>query len=323
MTQVSYAEALVGVLGEALGSDERVHLMGGYFLGLTPQRALMNELRDRYPTRIWYPPISENGYVGTAIGAAMAGLRPIVDIATASFIFQAWSQIANEAANIRYMTGGDTGVPVIFHFNHGIRGGGAAQHSHSPQAMLWNTPGLKIMAPSTPRDVRGLMRTALLTEDPVMFADHVKLFDLVGPVDDDDPAIPFGVSDIKRVGTDVTLVATSYMVHVALAAAATLSERGIEAEVVDPRTLVPIDTDGILRSVAKTGRAVVVDECHLRCGVGAELAAIIADEGFRSLRAPVKRVATLDVPIPFSRPLEQVVEPSVARVIAAVEATLG
>lgn len=321
MSDVSFAEALVGSLREALETDERVHLMGGYFLGLTAKRTLMNDLRERFPDRIWYPPISEIGYVGTAIGAAIAGLRPIVDIATASFIFQAWAQIANEAANIRYMTGGGTGVPVIFHFNHGIRGGGAAQHSHSPQAMLWNTPGLKIMAPSTPGDVRGLMRTALQTQDPVMFVDHVKLFDIVGPTCDE--AIPFGSADVKRPGRDITLLATSYMVQVCLEAASLLAERGIDAEVVDPRTLVPLDTAAIVRSVAKTGRVVVVDECHLRCGVGAELAAVIADEAFGSLRAPVKRVAALDVPIPFSRPLEAVVEPSVARVIAAVEAVLA
>lgn len=321
MSDVSFAEALVASLREALETDERVHLMGGYFLGLTPKRTLMNDLRERFPDRIWYPPISEIGYVGTAIGAAIAGLRPIVDIATASFIFQAWAQIANEAANIRYMTGGGTGVPVIFHFNHGIRGGGAAQHSHSPQAMLWNTPGLKIMAPSTPGDVRGLMRTALQTADPVMFVDHVKLFDVTGPACDE--SIPFGRADVKRPGRDVTLLATSYMVHVCLEAAASLAERGIDAEVLDPRTLVPLDTAAIVRSVAKTRRVVIVDECHLRCGVGAELAAVIADEAFGSLRAPVKRVAALDVPIPFSRPLEAVVEPSVARVVTAVEAVLA
>jgi len=315
--EVAYAEALVDGLREILAKDERAFIMGGYFLGLTPRRTLMAKLRDDFPARVWYPPIAETGYVGTAIGAAMAGLRPIVDIATASFIFHAFPQVVNEAANIRYMTGGQTKVPVIFHFNQGIRGGGAAQHSHSPQAMLWNTPGLLIMAPSSPRDVQGLLRTAATCDDPVVFVDHVKLFEVTGPVSEDGTAIPFGQADVKRKGTDLTIIATSYSVQVALAAAESLAARGVSAEVVDPRTLVPFDGDTVLASVAKTGRAVVVDECHRRCGVGAEIAAVLAEEGFGYLRAPVRRVAALDVPIPFSRPLEEYVEPTAEKVVAA------
>ncbi len=317
MREILFAEALIEGLREALERDPRVSIMGGYFLGLTPHRTLMAKLAGDFVGRIWYPPIAENGYVGTAIGAAMAGLRPIVDIATASFIFEAFPQIANEAANTRYMTGGQTSVPAIFHLNHGVRGGGAAQHSHSPQAMLWNTPGLKIIAPSTPRDVKGLLRTALRSEDPVVFVDHTRLFDVRGPVPDEDEVIPFGVAEVKRAGKDITLLANSYMVQLALAAAEELAAVGVDAEVLDPRTLVPLDHAAIVRSVAKTGRVVVVDECHRSCGVGAELAAIIADEAFVHLKGPVKRVSTLDVPIPLSRTLEQFVEPTVEKIVAA------
>lgn len=321
--ELSYAEALVLGLRRALETDARVRLMGQYFVGLTAHRRLVAELRDDYPDRVWYPPIAEIGYVGTGIGAAISGLRPIVDIATASFIFQAFSQVVNEAANVRYMTGGQTSVPAIFHVNHGIRGGGAAQHSHSPQAMMWNTPGLKIMLPSSPRDVYGLLRTALEADDPVFWADHVRLFDVVGPVETEGwEAIPFGVADVKRAGTDVTIVATSFMVQRSLAAAAALAEEGISVEVVDPRTLVPFDLDAILASVAKTGRLVVVDECHRSCGVGAEISALVAEHAFDALRGPIRRVATLDVPIPFSSSLEQFVEPTEAKIVDAVRAAV-
>lgn len=320
---ITYAEALARGLRNALASDDRVRLMGQYFFGLTPHRALLASVRDDFPGRIWFPPISEIGYVGTGIGAAISGLRPIVDIATASFIFQAFSQVVNEAANIRYMTGGQTNVPIVFHVNHGLRGRGAPQHSHSPQAMLWNTPGIKIMLPSTPADVYGLLRTAIESEDPVFWADHVKLFDVTGPVPDAWDAIPFGVADIKRSGTDVTIVATSYMVQRSLLVAESLAARGISVEVVDPRTLVPFDLDTIVGSVARTGRLVVVDECHRSCGVGAEIAALVAEHAFESLRAPIRRVATLDVPVPFSPPLEAFVGPSEERIADAVMATMG
>ena len=323
MKETLYAEALVDTLEELLETDERVHIMGQYFLGLTPHRELMVRLREGFPGRLYYPPIAELGYVGTAIGAAMAGLRPIVDIATASFIFQAFPQIVNEAANIHYMSGGQTRVPMIFHFNHGIRGGGAAQHSHSPQAMLWNTPGIEIMAPSTPYDLKGLLRTAAETNNPTAWVDHVKLFDVTGEVPEDHYTIPFGQGDIKRKGSDVTLVANSFMVQQALSAAETLATKGIDAEVVDPRTLVPLDEEIILKSVEKTGRVVVVDECHQSCGVGAEIAARIAEKAFASLKAPIKRVATLDVPVPFSPPMEEFVEPTPEKIVAAALVVTG
>ncbi len=319
MREILYAEALVEALRHQMETDERVHLLGQYFLGLTPHRALMADLRDDYPDRVYYPPIAEVGYVGTGIGAAMAGLRPIVDIATASFMFQAWPQIVNEAANIHYMSGGQTAVPMVFHFNHGIRGGGAAQHSHSPQAMLWNTPGLEIMAPSTPRDVKGLVKTAVATDNPTAWVDHVRLFDVSGPVpDEDDFAIPFGVADIKRVGSDVTIVATSWMVQLALQAGDELADRGIDVELVDPRTLVPLDETAILDSVAKTGRLVVVDECHRRCGVASEIVALVSEQLHGEMHVPPIRITAEDVPIPFSPPLEERVRPTVEKIVDAI-----
>jgi pyruvate dehydrogenase E1 component beta subunit len=309
-------------LREVLGDDERVVLMGQYFFGLTRHRSLTVQLREAFPDRVWDPPIAEIGYVGTGIGAAISGLRPIVDVATASFIFQAFSQVANEAANVRYMTGGQTAVPLVIHVNHGIRGGGAAQHSHSPQAMLMNTPGLQIVTPSTPRDVRGLIRAAVESDDPVVWADHVRLFDVTGELPDEPETIPLGVADVKRPGRDVTVVGSSLMVQRALGAAGRLAGEGIDVEVVDLRTLVPLDRATILESVGRTHRLVVVDECHRSCGVGAEIAATVAEEAFDELRAPIRRVVTEDVPIPFSAPLEAAVEPSEEKIVAAVRSVV-
>ena len=324
MREILYAEALVEALRHQLAKDDRVHLIGQYFLGLTPHRQMMARLRDDYPDRVYYPPIAELGYVGTAIGAAVAGLRPIVDIATASFIFQAFPQVVNEAANVHYMSGGQTSVPMVFHFNHGIRGGGAPQHSHSPQAMLWNTPGLENMAPSTPRDLKGLVNTAVRSDNPTAWIDHVLLFDSVGSVPEDDEfAIPFGEADVKREGTDVTLVASSWMVTKALEAAELLAADGVEAEVVDLRTLVPLDEETILESVARTGRLVVVDECHRRCGVAAEIVSVVAENVCDELESAPVRVTAADVPIPFSPPLEQHVGPTTAKIVAAVESITG
>jgi pyruvate dehydrogenase E1 component beta subunit len=318
MTDILYSEALVQVLRESLEKDDNVHLMGQYFLGLTPHREMMHAVREAFPDRLYYPPIAEVGYVGAGIGAAMAGLRPIVDVATASFIFQAFPQVVNEAANIHYMSGGKTKVPMVFHFNQGIRGGGAAQHSHSPQAMLWNTPGLEIIAPSSPADVLGLVRTAVASDNPTAWVDHIKLFDVVGPAPEDpNYTIPFGVADIKKPGTDVTIVATSWMVQKSLKAAEILDSKGVNAEVLDPRTLVPLDEEAILESAVRTKRLVVADECHRRCGVGAEIAATVAEHAFGELEAPIRRVAADDVPVPFSPPLEEYIEPTIDKIVAA------
>jgi acetoin:2,6-dichlorophenolindophenol oxidoreductase subunit beta len=322
MRELAYYEAKFEALREILAADERVHLIGGTFLSLSPRRKLFSDLAGRYPDRVLAPPISELGFCGLATGAAMAGLRPVVDLSTGSFIFEAWPQVVNEAANAFYMSGGQTRAPVVFHLFHGLRGGGAAQHSASPQAMLWNCPGLEIVLPASPRDVKGLLKTAIASDNPTIFIDHVQLLETRGPVPEEDEAIPFGVAEVKRRGRDVTVIATSYMVQRSLTVAGRLASEGIEVEVVDPRTLVPLDFPALMASVEKTGRVVIVDETHQSCGVAAELAARIAEAGFDRLKAPIRRVATLDVPVPYSEPLEDFIGPSEARIVDAVKAVL-
>lgn len=323
MKTISFAQALVDALYEVLQEDDRVSIIGGYVLGLGPQRSLMDSIRKDFASRIADPPISEAAVASIGIGAAMAGARPFVDIGTASFVYPAWSPILNEAANAYYMTGGQTKVPVVFHMLHGLRGGGAAQHSHSPQAMMWNCPGLEIVLPSTPGDVKGLLRSAMHSDNPTVLINHAKLLAVEGPVPEEPYEIPFGQADVKREGSDVTVVATSLMVQYALKAAETLAGEGIEVEVVDPRTIVPLDRATILASVEKTGRLVVVDECHLSCSVASEIAAIVAEEGFQWLKKPIKRVATLDVPVPFSPPLESYVTPSPEKIVETVRSLLA
>jgi pyruvate dehydrogenase E1 component beta subunit len=321
--QTSYAAAIVDALHTSLVEDPRVSIVGRAVLGLGPKRGLMDSIRDEFRDRIYDPPISEAALVSLGAGAAMAGSRPFVDIGTASFIYVGWSPLVNEAAVAHYMTGGQVNVPVVYHVLHGLRGGGAAQHSATPQAMLWNAPGLEIVVPSSPYDVKGLLRTAIKSDNPTIFIDHAKLLDIEGPVPDHDYAIPFGQADIKRQGRDVTVVATSYMVHVVLSAAERLVSEGIEIEVVDPRTLVPLDRATIIESVGRTGRLVVVDEGYLSCGVASEISAIVAEQAFDRLRAPIMRLARPDVPTPASKPLEDAITPTTEKICAAVRRVLG
>ena len=319
MREMTYAEALAEALYEVLEQDPRTVIIGGSFAGDDRYRAAFGELRRRFAGRISDPPISELGYCGIAIGAAMTGLRPVVGVGTASFIFEAFPQVVNEAAYAHYGSAGHVRVPVVFHMRAGIRGAGAIQHSASPQSMFWNTPGLTIAVPSTPADVKGLMRTAVLRDDnPTVFVDHSRLHGLRGPVPDGEWEVPFGVADIKRQGEDLTIIATSIMVPAALQAAEELaSQDGLSVEVVDPRTLVPLDKATLLASVAKTGRVVVADETQRSCGVAAELAAIIAEEAFSYLRAPLRRVAIPDVPISYSKTEEEYVTPTAAKIVQA------
>jgi pyruvate dehydrogenase E1 component beta subunit len=322
MRELAYYEAKFEALNEIMAADPRVHLLNGTFLSLSPYRHVYQNLVEKYGDRILSTPISELGFCGLATGAAMAGLRPVVDISTGSFIFEGWPQVANEAANAFYMSGGQTRVPVVFHLFHGLRGGGAAQHSASPQAMAWNNPGLEIVLPSSPRDVKGLLKTAVASDNPTVFIDHAKLLDIKGDVPENDAPIPFGVADIKRKGSDVTVISTSYTIQRCLQVAEKLGKEGIEVEIVDPRTLVPFDMATLLASVEKTGRVVIVDETHQSCGVAAEIAARIAETGFDKLKAPLRRVATLDVPVPYSPPLEEHIGPREDRIIDAVRAVI-
>ena len=310
MRKTSYAAAIAEALRLSFLDDPSFSLVGSYVLGLGPKRVLMDPIRAEFLDRIYDPPISEAAIVSIGAGAAMAGARPFVDIGTGSFTYVGWSPLVNEAAVARHMSNGTLKVPVVYHILHGLRGGGAAQHSHSPQAMLWNAAGLEIVIPSSPYDVKGLIRSAIKSDNPTMFVNHAKLMDIEGDVPEEDYVVPLGKGDIKRKGRDVTVIATSYVVHAALSAAETLAKEGIEAEVLDPRTLVPLDEDLILQSVGRTGRLVVADETNLSCGIASELSAIVAEHGFKSLRAPILRVARPNIPAPFSLPLEQAITPT-------------
>lgn len=322
MTRVlHYTEALAESLAEILEAEPRVTLFGASFVGAGPNRGLMHDIQQRYASRIVWPPIAELAYCGVAIGAAMKGLRPIVDLSTATFSYEAIPQIVNEAGIAYANSAGKTTVPVIFHMLYGLRGGGAAQHSGSPQGWYWNSPGLQVAMPGSPADLKGLLRwAALRSESPTVFLSHQQLFSLTGHVPEGAYELPFGQADVKRPGSDVTIVACGVQVPRALQAAAALEGDDIDCEVVDPRTLSPLDLPTILASVRKTGRVVVTDESHDIGGVAAGLAGLIADEAFAALRAPIKRVSTLQEPVPYARTLEDAIRPTAERIKAAVRA---
>lgn len=317
--RATYIEAFHRTLIELMREDPRILSIGGW----DPPRRGPSVGEAMGPERVMMPPISEMACAGAAIGAAVAGMRPIVTFGNASFMLNAWEQVVNEAPLHHYVSSGQVRLPIVFHCSIGARGGEGAQHALAPQALLWNTPGLKVVLPATSADVPGLLRTAFADPNPVLLLDHRGLYELEGELGENGAALPFGVAAVRREGQDVTIVATSHLVHAALAAAETLSAEGISAEVVDPRTLVPLDEDTILASVRKTGRLVVADESHLSCGVGAEIAARVSRAAFRSLKAPVERVATPDVPIPFSRALEEAVVPGAEQIVAAARWVVG
>ncbi len=322
---LSTLEALVEALDEVLREDGRVTLIGAGFVGPGPDRARLAGILEKHAERITWPPISELANCGVAIGAAMAGLRPIVELSTATFSYEAIPQIVNEAAVAYSISAGQTTVPVVFHMLYGLRGAGAAQHSGSPQPWYWNSPGLQVAMPGSPADMKGLLRfAALRSQGPTVFMNHARLRDVRGPVPDEPLDIPFGQAEVKRTGADATIVACGIQVPRALEAAEILArEDGADVEVVDPRTLQPLDLDTILSSVGKTGRVVVTDESHDFCGVAAGLAALLADVAFHDLRAPVKRVSTLPVPVPYAATMEDFITPSVARLVSAVRAVLA
>lgn len=320
MREIPYAQAMAEALDEILSEDPRVTLIGASFAGQTSGQRFMEPVRQKHADRLRWPPIAELAYCGVGIGAAMVGLRPIIEMSTATFSYEAIPQIVNEAAIACSNSAGRTTVPIVFHMLYGIRGAGAVQHSGSPQPWYWNTPGLQVAMPGSPADVKGLLRwAALRSRNPTVFMNHSRLMELVGPVPEGPFEIPFGVAEVKRQGADATIVACGIQVPRALQAAEALErEDGLSVEVVDPRTLEPLDRATILASVRKTGRVVVTDESHDNCGVAAGLAAIIADEGFDALRAPIKRVSTLPVPVPYSQPMEDFVTPGFDRIVAAV-----
>jgi pyruvate dehydrogenase E1 component beta subunit len=321
---LTFAQAVNEALAEELRRDDTVFVIGEDVAEAgTPFKVLAGLVEEFGPERVLDSPISEPGITGLGVGAAMTGLRPVVDIMFGDFLTLVMDQLANQAAKTHYMSGGKLTVPLTLRTTMGATRRSAAQHSQSLHAWVAHIPGLKVVLPSTPADAKGLLKTAIRDDNPVVFIEDKMDYAVKGEVPDGEYTIPFGVADVKRAGEDVTIVATSSMIRVALAAAEQLESDGISAEVIDPRTLVPLDVETLVRSAEKTGRAIVVDEGHQRYGVSAELAAVIADRAFYSLDAPVKRLAALDVPIPFSPPLEDETVPTPDSVAAAARDLCG
>src|SRR5579859_5587533 len=272
--------------------------------------------------RVRVTPISETAEIGIAIGAAMAGMRPVVELYMAEFMLVAMDQVVNEANRFRYMSGGKVKVPLVLKAGYGFTAGWAGQHTGSIYSMFVGVPGLKVVLPATAADAKGLMATAIRDDNPVCFFHHYLLTLEHGEVPEGEYLVPFGVAAVRRAGTDVTIVATGAMVGRALAAADALAASGVAAEVIDPRTLVPLDLATILESVARTGRLVLVDQATRHASAAAVIAAEVADQGFSSLRAPVKLVTALDATVPYSKPMEDYLLPDEAKIIAAVRAVL-
>jgi acetoin:2,6-dichlorophenolindophenol oxidoreductase subunit beta len=319
--ELTMAEAVREALSEEMRRDPSVFIMGEDVAEAgTPFKVLSGMVEEFGKSRVIDTPISEPGFTGIGVGAAMTGLRPVVDIMFGDFLTLVMDQLVNQAAKVHYMSGGAWKVPMVLRTTLGASRRSAAQHSQSLQAWLSHVPGLKVVLPSTPYDAKGLLKTAIRDDNPVIFFEDKMMFRLKGPVPVEDYTIPFGVADVKREGEDITIVATSSMVQVALGAATLLEEIGISAEVVDPRTTWPLDEKTLIESAKKTSRAIVLDEGYERYGVTAELASVIATGAFYDLDAPVKRIGAMHVPIPFSPPLEDATIPTEKSVFEAAKA---
>jgi len=321
LRKITYKEALKEALREEMRRDPTVFLLGediGKYWGgaFKVTEGLAEEFGDE---RVRDTPISENAIIGTAVGAAITGMRPIAEIMFGDLTALAMDQIANQAAKIRYMFGGQANCPLVIRTPFGAGVNIASHHSQSLEAWFMHVPGLHVAVPSTPYDAKGLLKSAIRGNNPVFFCEHKLLYPIQGEVPEQEYTIPFGVAEVKKEGADATIVATMYMVHKALNAAKELEAKGTSVEVVDPRTLTPLDKQTIIRSVKKTGRIVIVSEDCKTAGVSAEIAAIIAEEALDYLDAPIKRVAEPDTPIPFSPPLEQYVVPDEKAIIKAVK----
>ncbi len=322
--EITFAQAIREALAEEMRRDQTVCIMGEDVAEAgTPFKVLSGLLEEFGKDRVLDTPISEAGFTGLAVGAAMTGMRPVVDIMFGDFITLTMDQMVNQAAKVHYMSGGKWKVPMVMRTTMGATRRSAAQHSQSLHAWFCHVPGLKVVLPSTPYDAKGLLKAAIRDENPVVFFEDKMMYKLKGSVPAGDYTVPLGVADVKRVGEDITLVATSSMVQVALGAATMLEEIGISAEVVDPRTLWPLDEKTLIESVKKTSRAIVLDEGYERYGVTAELASVIATGAFYDLDAPVKRMGAMHVPIPFSPPLEDVTVPTEQTVFEAARALCG
>lgn len=328
MRQITYREALNEALREELNRDERVFLLGedigrDWEGAFKVTKGLAAEFGD---DRVLDTPISENGIVGVAVGAAMTGMRPVVEIMFGDLIALAMDQIVNQAGKIHYMFGGQASAPIVLRTPFGGGRNIAAHHSSSYEAWFMHAPGLKIAIPCTPYDAKGLLKTAIREEnDPVCFFEHKLCYPMEGPVPEEEYLLPLGEADIKREGEDVTVIGTMFMVHKALKAAESLNKEGISVEVIDPRTLVPFDKATVLKSIRKTGRVVIVEEANKTAGVGAEISAMIVEDEdtFGYLDAPIKRLAAPDVPVPFSPSLENFYLPSEETIIQTVKEVIA
>ena len=316
--ELTFGQAVNEALREELRRDPTVFVIGEDVAEAgTPFKVLLGLVDEFGPARVIDSPISEAGITGIGVGAAMTGMRPVVDIMFGDFLTLAMDQLANQAAKVHYMSGGALHVPMVLRTTLGATRRSAAQHSQSLHAWVSHIPGLKVALPATPYDAKGLLKAAIRDDNPVVFFEDKLAYSLRGPVPEEEYVIPLGVADVKREGSDITIVATSSMVYVALEAAELLAAEGISAEVVDPRTTAPLDAETLIASARKTGRALVVDEGHQSYGASAELAAVIAEGAFHYLDAPVTRLAAMDVPVPFSPPLEDMTVPTAQRVAAA------
>lgn len=322
MPLINFIQAINQAISEEMERDPLTFLMGEDVI-LGAFGATKGLIKKFGPNRVRNTPISEAGFVGAAVGAAMAGTRPICEVEFASFFYCAFDQVCNQAAKLRYMSGGQATMPITFRAVFGAMGGAAAQHSETVYAQFLSVPGLKLVVPSGPSDMKGLLKTAIRDNNPVIVFEHGALGRLKEEVPDGEHLVPFGKASIKREGDGVTLVAIGAMVPKAMKVADKLAKEKISVEVLDPRTLIPLDENAILASVEKTNRIVIADEGHLRGGAAADIAAIVADKGFDFLDAPVRRVTSLDVPIPFSPPLEKAAIADEARIEAAIRDVIG
>lgn len=322
MRELTYAQALREALREEMTRDPDVFLMGEDIGVWGGTFKVTDGLLAEFPNRVIDTPLSEAGFVGAGVGAALVGMRPVVEIMFMDFITCAMDPLVNQAAKLRFMSGGKAKVPLVVRAPEGGGLNAAAQHSQCLEAWFMHVPGLKVVMPSEAADAYGLMKAAIRDDNPVVFIESKKLYSRKGTISDEEYVIPLGKADIKRAGKDATVIALSTSVSPAMEAAEELAKEGVELEVIDPRTVSPLDKESILASVKKTGRAIIVHEAVMQGGVGAELAAIIALEAFEYLEGPVIRVGTAFTPIPFSKSLEPVVLPNKDKIVSAVRRLL-
>ena len=317
---ITFSQAVNEALAEEMRREKTVFIIGEDVAEAgTPFKVLSGLVEEFGTERVLDSPISESGFTGIGVGTAMTGMRPVVDIMFGDFMTITMDQIVNQAAKIHYMSGGKLKVPMVVRTNLGASRRSAAQHSQSLHVWLSHIPGLKVVLPSTPYDAKGLLKTAIRDDNPVVIFEDKMMFQDKGSVPEDDYTIPFGVADIKKEGTDITLIGTSSMVQIALEAADLLAEKDISAEVIDPRTVMPLDKKTLIESAIKTSRVIVIDEGYDSYGVTAEIASVIAEGAFYHLEAPVKRIGAMDVPIPFSPVLEDLTVPNAGMVVEMAE----